>query len=88
MSFREEKVSEFLEIFHKSKNIISQFDGCKSLTLLKDIHSENTFFTYSTWESEEHLNAYRNSAIFKVIWKNTKVLFSENAQAWSTSACN
>ena len=40
--------------------------------------------TYSHWESEEALNKYRDSELFKSVWSFTKALFAEKPQAFST----
>jgi heme-degrading monooxygenase HmoA len=83
MTFQPEKVADFIEIFNGSKLHIRNFPGCKHLELLNDINSKNIFFTYSHWESESHLNSYRESELFAGVWKRTKVLFDAKAEAWS-----
>jgi heme-degrading monooxygenase HmoA len=40
-------------------------------------------FTVSIWESEDDLNAYRNSELFENTWAKTKVLFNDKPEAWS-----
>lgn len=81
-----EHVATFLENFHASKKAIRNFDGVKHLELLNDKANPNCFFTYSIWESEEHLENYRNSDLFQGIWKVTKPMFAEKAQAWSVDS--
>ncbi|MEZ4804377.1 MAG: antibiotic biosynthesis monooxygenase [Bacteroidia bacterium] len=83
MTFREEEVGNFLKLFEDVKEKIRACEGCCSLTLLEDIHAKNILFTYSTWESESNLNAYRNSELFKETWRNTKNKFESKAEAWS-----
>ena len=83
MIFVPEKVNAFLEVFNDSKDKIKNFEGCTNLELLNDIQNKNTYFTYSQWQSEEHLNKYRDSQLFKDTWSKTKVLFSEKPEAWS-----
>jgi heme-degrading monooxygenase HmoA len=83
MTFMPEKVDEFLEIFNASKVLIRNFEGCSQLELLNDINSPNIFFTYSYWQSENHLNNYRNSELFGSVWKRTKPLFIAKTEAWS-----
>ena len=63
MTFRPEKINEFLEIFESSKEKIRAFEGCHHLELLRDINSPDIFLTYSHWESEEDLNNYRKSEL-------------------------
>lgn len=84
MSFQPDKVEVFLKVFEDSKKNISSFQGCNSLKLLKDIHSENIYFTYSEWESENDLDVYRNSELFASTWSKTKILFNDKPLAWST----
>ncbi|MFI5222215.1 MAG: putative quinol monooxygenase [Bacteroidia bacterium] len=84
MSFVPGKVDEFLGIFNESKMKIAAFDGCKELKLLRDAKASNIFFTFSIWEDETKLDAYRFSELFKRTWSRTKILFNEKPQAWST----
>lgn len=84
MTFRPEAVSAFLENFEANKNSIRNFPGCQYLELWEDHHSKNIFITYSHWESEEALNQYRDSELFKSVWSFTKALFSEKPQAFSS----
>ncbi len=83
MTFVPEKVEEFLKIFHDSKQLIRNMPGCNHLELLNDIQSENIFFTYSYWDSENDLNNYRNSDVFNKVWSQTKILFEAKPEAWS-----
>ena len=83
MTFKEENAEKFLKIFKDSKSKIRNFSGCTHLELMKDYHQENIFITYSLWENEKCLNEYRNSELFKEVWKNTKKLFSEKSVAFS-----
>jgi len=84
MTFQEEKVDDFLEIFNSSKNKIRHFEGCLHLELLKDANQPNVFMTYSYWESENHLNQYRDSELFQKTWAATKALFKEKPIAFSS----
>ncbi|MFH1319239.1 MAG: antibiotic biosynthesis monooxygenase family protein [Bacteroidota bacterium] len=83
MTFSPSKLVEFLEIFNSSKEKIRTFEGCNHLELLNDINNPNIFFTYSHWASEQDLNNYRDSDLFKKTWTKTKALFSEEAEASS-----
>ena len=83
LSFKPEHISEFERIFEASHQLIKKFDGCISLELLQDIAHPHIFFTYSQWQSEGHLNAYRNSELFKEVWSQTKILFNAQPEAWS-----
>ena len=83
LTFKEEKVDLFLENFNLNKKKIRNFEGCHHLELWNDTHQTNVFFTYSYWENEDALNAYRHSELFKGVWSKTKILFSDKPQAWS-----
>ena len=83
MTFRPEEVNVFLENFEANKNLIRNFPGCHHLELWQDFSEKNIFVTYSHWESEEALNKYRDSELFKSVWSFTKALFAEKPQAFS-----
>jgi len=85
LTFKEEHTNEFLDNFERNKNEIRAFKGCLHVKLLRDKDIPNKFFTYSKWESQDHLENYRNSQLFKKVWSKTKPLFSEKAMAWSLS---
>ena len=78
-----EKVTEFLSVFDASKQLIRKMPGCTHLELLNDINSPSIFFTYSYWNSENDLNKYRDSDLFKTVWSQTKILFDAKPEAWS-----
>lgn len=83
MEFKIEKVEAFKSIFQENQSKIAAQDGCYSVQLLQDIREKNIFFTYSNWESQAHLNQYRNTKLFKGIWAQTKALFCNKPMAWS-----
>lgn len=83
MVFREGEAENFMKVFNESCDKIRSFPGCQHLTLLKGEEEQNTFFTYSYWESPSDLEAYRQSALFQVTWEQTKALFADKAQAWT-----
>lgn len=85
MTFREDEVESFKAIFDQKKEFIRSFEGCSHLKLLQGINQANVFFTYSHWDSEEALDAYRYSELFRETWAATKMLFSEKPQAWSVN---
>lgn len=84
MTFKEDKVDDFLTVFNESKNKIRSFPGCQHLELLKDYSQPNIFSTYSIWEDDDALNAYRHSELFEGVWANTKALFSDKPMAFSS----
>lgn len=85
LTFQPDKLVEFENIFHSSKNKIRNQPGCQHLELLKDINQPNIYMTYSYWEAPHYLENYRNSDLFNEVWKQTKALFSDKPQAWSVN---
>ena len=83
MTFKPEKIDLFLEIFNLNKEKIRNTEGCNLLELYRDKQNTDIFFTYSYWNSEDDLENYRNSELFKDVWSRTKLLFNSKAQAWS-----
>lgn len=83
MTFIPQQVEAFMTLFDDVKNKILNMPGCQHLELWKDISSGHVLYTYSIWNSVEDLNHYRNSDLFIKTWKDTKIKFSEKAQAWS-----
>ena len=64
MVFREEEIPSFRQLFEERKSLIRNFEGCTHLELWQDKSRPNIFFTYSWWDSEEHLEHYRIPMIF------------------------
>lgn len=85
LTFQEDKTEDFVAIFQATKDKISAVDGCHHLEFWRATQHPNIFFTYSYWESETHLNAYRHSDLFQATWKKTKVLFADKPEAWSVA---
>lgn len=83
MSFHEENIPAFLENFELNKNKIRNATGNRLLELYQDKTNKCIFFTYSHWETEEDLENYRKSELFKTVWAFTKKLFNEKPEAWS-----
>ena len=83
MSFEADKIDLFLANFNENKENIRKSKGCELLELYRDKTNSNVFFTYSYWETENDLENYRNSELFKKVWSKTKILFNDKPQAWS-----
>ncbi|WP_053978024.1 putative quinol monooxygenase [Mangrovimonas xylaniphaga] len=83
MSFQPEKIDTFLSNFEANKTKIRAFEGCQFLELYRDKTNPNIFFTYSYWKTENDLENYRHSELFKGVWANTKPLFNAKPEAWS-----
>ena len=84
MTFQPEAVVAFLAVFEESKEKIRNFPGCHHLELLKDYTAPNIFSTYSLWDDEAALDAYRHSDLFKSVWAQTKPKFSAKPIAFSS----
>ena len=83
MSFHPEHIETFLANFDKKKEYIRNSPGCRLLELYRDKYNRTIFFTYSYWDSEQDLENYRNSELFKDVWAATKILFNKKPEAWS-----
>ena len=75
---------EFLKLFDRSKNKIRNFPGCHHLELWQDYHDQDIYVTYSYWEDDGALQAYRKSELFKTVWAETKKLFEKDPVAFSS----
>ena len=83
MTFQEDAIADFIRIFEASKPRILNFQGCSSVMLIQDKSNPSLMMTYSIWDSEDALNAYRESNFFKETWTKTKLLFNSKPEAWS-----
>jgi heme-degrading monooxygenase HmoA len=84
MTFKEGSREAFLKNFEENKCSIRNFPGCHHLELWEDENDATIFLTYSHWESEEALNQYRDSELFKKVWSYTKQLFAAKPVAFSS----
>lgn len=83
MTFQPEMLPQFLVLFHQSKERIRNMEGCRHLELWQDADAPHVCTTFSIWDSQEHLDAYRNSELFGQIWPSTKSMFSAKPMAFS-----
>ncbi|AZQ61568.1 antibiotic biosynthesis monooxygenase [Flammeovirga pectinis] len=83
MSFQEDKIEDFKEMFTTIQSTIEAFEGCHSVILLQDKDGVNKFMTFSIWDDEEALNNYRGSDFFKQTWVKTKKMFNDKPEAFS-----
>lgn len=86
MTFEPENIPSFERLFQASEKGIRSFPGCLKVNLLQDMKDPSVFFTYSHWESEAALEAYRQSEFFQSVWGQTRTLFAERPKAWSLRA--
>lgn len=83
LNIREEEVDNYIKHFNAHKQKIRAFKGCGHMEMWRHLHEPHVFFTYSLWKSEDALNNYRHSDLFKGIWSKVKPLFAAKAEAWS-----
>ena len=83
MTFAADKVDDFVKTFNERKHLIAGFDGCNGVELLRDIENPNVYFTYSRWDSHDHLQQYRRSELFIGVWDTVKKWFAGKPEAWS-----
>ena len=83
LSLQAEKADEFEGLFNQSQALIQDFEGCYSTQLFKVSGSTAQYFTISYWNSEQDLENYRKSDLFRNVWSQVKPLFSAKAEAWS-----
>jgi quinol monooxygenase YgiN len=86
LCFQKERVEDFRIIFEESRDKIMAFPGCISLVLMKDPEDPRVFYTVSKWDTQEALEAYRSSELFRTTWAKTKALFAAPASAYSMIA--
>ncbi len=84
LELQADKIDDFQAIFAESKMKILAREGCFHVELLRSMSPDNVFFTFSLWETEDALNAYRHSEMFKDVWPRTKACLANPAEAWST----
>ena len=83
MTFKPEETSRFLELFEQIKEKIRNVEGCEYLELMEDYDDPNSYSTYSKWQDEQVLEAYRQSELFDGVWANTKTMFAKKPIAFS-----
>jgi hypothetical protein len=83
MEFAPEKVDDFKRLFEEVKEKIAGFPGCYHVELCADATFPTVFYTFSKWENEAALEAYRTSELFTTTWARTKVLFGGRPLAYS-----
>lgn len=88
LTFQAAAIEAFEKIFEESKNKIKAREGCHHVELLQVREMPNVFFTFSIWENEEALDAYRHSELFVHTWAKTKALFSDKPAAWTVELKN
>lgn len=77
------KAKAFEGLFTEKMMQIRNFPGCSHLALWKSHLPTGVFMTYSIWDDQEALDAYRHSAMFSDIWTTIKPWFTAKPEAWS-----
>jgi heme-degrading monooxygenase HmoA len=88
MEFKKEEADSFKSLFEERRSLIRNFEGCRHLELWQDKNLPHVFFTYSWWDSEEHLENYRTSHFFDSTWTLTKQKFAAKPEAWTVEQVN
>ncbi len=83
MTFSTDSTDTFLALFASYQEQIRRTQGCLHLELWQDTSHPECLTTYSHWESEAALNAYRESPLFQKVWAATKPLFADKPMAHS-----
>lgn len=84
LTIKDSKIAEFRKFANIERQKVKSFDGCHNLDFFNDTKFRNVFFTISYWNSEEHLNNYRESDFFKHTWNQIKGWFACRAEVWTT----
>lgn len=83
MTFHPDQLDAFFRIYDAAGPRIRAFPGCLHLELLVSIDYPNVLTTLSHWESDEALQKYRSSDLFRSTWSRTKPLFAAEPEASS-----
>lgn len=81
LRFTPDTLDDFLQEFDDQAPHIRAFPGCEHLELWRDVDTPATRTTYSLWTSEEALEAYRSSKLFRSTWSSVKPLFDAPPEA-------
>ncbi|MBD3638727.1 MAG: antibiotic biosynthesis monooxygenase [Crocinitomicaceae bacterium] len=84
MTFQLDKCDDFQNFFTEIKDQIQNQPGCHEVRLLKDKAASGVFFTYSVWDDQKSLDAYRHTDLFAKVWPTVKEWFAAKPEAWST----
>lgn len=76
MTFRPEARMKFMKHFDASAPKIRAVEGCQRLELWEGRRFPNVCTTFSRWKSEDALERYRQSALFRETWRKVKPLFA------------
>lgn len=83
LTFEADKINDFIAFFDTINTKVSTYPGCHGMRLHQVVNEPNVVFTYSFWESENHLNDYRYSSTFEHVWSTIKPWFGGKPEAWT-----
>jgi quinol monooxygenase YgiN len=83
LTFKLEHIQDFFDFIAPYREKINAVEGCHGVQMLHDKFNPNLIFTYSNWDREESLEAYRQSELFQHVWSTVKVWFGDKPEAWS-----
>lgn len=83
MTFNANYINLFPAVFASVQPKIAAFSGCIGVDLLQDDGNLSVFFTISHWESQDALENYRTSPLFRETWATVKIHFADKPEAWS-----
>lgn len=86
MTFRPDRLDDFLALFREARPRIAAAPGCRHLDLWQDARFPNVLTTFSQWDDEQALDAYRQSDLFRTTWARTTPLFAAAPVAHSQRA--
>lgn len=85
LTFKQEHVQDFLNLFEERKQAIRKSKGCTQLSLWNHTTQSNIFYTYSIWNLPHDLELYRQSQLFSETWDNVKQWFDAPPEAFSAN---
>ncbi len=83
MHIAPDHIDQVRETFREIKHSVRNFPGCHYVALWEDVAQPGHIMTYSIWESEAHLEAYRRSDVFRRNWTLLKCHFAGPPEAWT-----
>lgn len=83
LTIQDQCIDDFHKIFDEKMKLIRHQAGCQHLELWQDQKDERVFFTYSWWQRQSDLDAYKKSDLFASIWPKVKKLFDDRPEAYS-----
>lgn len=82
---RPEMVDAFIDLYMHARPTILAQPGCPRVELVPAIDQPTLFATWSVWDHESALDAYRTGAFFRDFWPGVRVLFRNppHVQPWT-----